>query len=90
MAWKNIGRIKNAINIPFDMLSEDKVAKYRGKTIILYDMMMFDNELFSYAKRLKEYGITELYLIDGGMAKLNEQVYEFQKSELRSLIDQSN
>ena len=90
MPWKNIGRIKNAINIPFDMLNEDKVAKYRGKTVILYDMMMFDNDLFSYAKRLKEYGITELYLIDGGMAKLNEEVYEFQKSELTSLIDQSN
>lgn len=90
VAWKNIGRIKNAINIPFDTLSEDKVAKYRGKTVILYDMMMFDNDLFSYAKRLKEYGITELYLIDGGMAKLNEEVYEYQKSELTSLIDQSN
>lgn len=90
LAWKNIGRIKNAINIPFDTLSEDKAANYRGKTVILYDMMMFDNDLFSYAKRLKEYGITELYLIDGGMAKLNEEVYEYHKSELTSLIDQSN
>ena len=27
--------LKNAINIPFDTLSEDKLAKYRNKTIIL-------------------------------------------------------
>lgn len=88
-AWKNIGRIKNAVNIPFSTLSEDKVAKYRGKKVILYDMMMFDDNLFSYAKHLREFGVTDLYLLDGGMSKLNEEVYEYQKSELNSLIDQS-
>ncbi|SER88633.1 rhodanese-like domain-containing protein [Pedobacter rhizosphaerae] len=87
-AWKNIGTIKNAINIPSDNLSNEKIASYANKTIIIYDMMMFDGELFKYAKKLKEYGVKDLYLLSGGISKIKESIYDHQNITLKSLLDE--
>lgn len=85
--WKNIGKLKNAINIPFATLSKEKIASYIGKKIVIYDMMMNDGLLFTYAKQLKEYGVKELYLLYGGISNVKAGIYDFQNLELKNLID---
>lgn len=87
-AWKNIGTIKNAINIPTANLSKEKIANYADKTIIIYDMMMFDGELFNYAKQLKEYGVKDLYLLSGGISEIKEGIYDHQHITLKNLLDE--
>lgn len=87
-AWKNVGILKNAINIPFTMLSKEKISSYAGKTIIIYDLMMFEDELFAYAKRLKEYRVKDIYLLSGGISKVKEGIYDHQNVELKSLLDE--
>lgn len=87
-AWKNIGTLKNAINVPSVALSMEKIARYAGKTIVIYDMMMGDDELFTYAKRLKGYGVKDLYLLYGGISKIKESIYDHQKLSLKSLLDE--
>lgn len=55
------------------------------KTIVIYDRMM-QEDLFTFAKRCKEYGITDLYLLSGGISQLLEYIYDYQKVELKSLL----
>ena len=88
-SWKNIGKLKNAINIPFATLNEEKIARYGGKDIIIYDMMMNDGELFVYAKRLKEYGVKDLYLLYGGISNVKAGIYDYQNVKLKILLDET-
>lgn len=85
--YKNVGHLRNAINMPLATLNKEKIAKYAGKTIILYDRMM-EEELFAFAKRCKEYGVKDLYLLTGGIFQLQEDIYDHQELELKSLLDQ--
>lgn len=84
--WKNIGTIKNAINIPLASLTRERIASYFGQKIVIYDRMMSDGDLFSYAKRLKEYGVEDLYLLSGGISKIKEDIYDYQKTALKYLL----
>lgn len=84
--YKNVGRLKNAVNIPLALLNKEKISSYKNKTIILYDMMM-QEELFRFAKRCKEYGIKDLYVLSGGIFHLQEDIYDHQKTELKQLFD---
>lgn len=84
--WKNVGKLKNAVNIPLAELTKEKMANYSGKTIVIYDMMMKE-ELYEYAKRLKEYSVKDYYLLVGGINQLKEGIYDYQKIELKSLLD---
>jgi len=86
-AWKNVGRLKDAINIPLSSLNKDKMLAYEGKTVILYDIMMHE-ELYEFAKRLKEFGISDFYLLVGGITQVKWEIYNLQKWELRKLIDE--
>lgn len=86
-AWKNIGTLKNAINIPFALLSKEKIARYIGKKIVIYDMMMNDGLLFTYAKQLRKYGVKELYLLYGGISNFKAGIYDYQSVELKNLLD---
>lgn len=86
-AWKNAGKLKNAINIPLVALTKEKMENYAGKKIVLYDRMMKD-EVFEFAKRLKEYGTADFQILVGGLSKLKEEIYDYQKTELRSLLDE--
>lgn len=88
-SWKNIGKLKNAINIPFATLNEEKIARYEGKNIVIYDMMMNDGELFVYAKRLKEYGVKDLYLLYGGISNVKAGIYDYQDIKLKILLDET-
>lgn len=85
--WKNVGRLKNSINIPLSKLSKEKVSSYEGKTIILYDIMMHE-ELFDFAIELMKYGFNDFYLLVGGITQLKWEIYNLQKLELKKLIDE--
>jgi rhodanese-related sulfurtransferase len=85
--WRNVGRLKNAINIPLSKLSKEKVSSYEGKKIILYDIMMHE-ELYEFAIQLKEYGYNDFYLLAGGIIQLKWEIYNLQKMELKKLIDE--
>lgn len=83
--WKNIGRIKNAINIPLSKLTKEKFQEFKNKKIILYDIMMQD-ELFDYAKQLNEFEINNFYLLSGGIYFLNWQIANTEEKELEQLL----
>lgn len=84
--WKNVGKLKNAVNMPLAGLTKEKIAPYSGKTIVIYDMMMKE-ELYEFAKGLKQYGIKDYYLLVGGINQLKEGIYDYQKTELKTLLD---
>lgn len=84
--WKNIGKIKNAINIPFSKLTKEEFQKFKGKKIILYDIMMQD-ELFDYVKQLNELGINNFYLLSGGIYFLNWQIANTEEKGLEKLLE---
>lgn len=86
LAWKNVGKLKNAINIPLASLSKEQFEKFKGKKIILYDIMMHD-ELYEYAKRLKALGITDFYLLAGGINLVRWEIANTDRKELITLID---
>lgn len=86
VAWKNVGKLKNAINIPLASLSKEQFEKFKGKKIILYDIMMHD-ELYEYAKRLKALGITDFYLLAGGINLVLWEIANTDRKELITLID---
>lgn len=85
--WKNVGRLKNSINIPLFKLSKERVSSYKGKTIILYDIMMHE-ELYDFANELMKYGFNDFYLLVGGITQLKWEIYNLQKLELKKLIDE--
>ena len=86
MAAKNVGRLKNAVNIPLDGLSKEAFQKFKGKKIVLYDLMMHD-ELYEYAKRLKALGITDFYLLAGGINLVKWEIANADQKGLVTLID---
>jgi rhodanese-related sulfurtransferase len=86
IAWKNRGRIKNAINLPEAQLSKEQFAPYKGKKIVLYDLMMHD-ELYRAAQKLKEYGITNFCLLGGGIFEIHWEKANFKKEVFAKLIE---
>lgn len=86
IAWKNRGRIKNAINLPEAQLSKEKFKPYEGKKIILYDLMMHD-ELYRAAQKLRDYGITDFCLLGGGIFEIHWEKANLNKPEFAKLIE---
>lgn len=86
-SWKNAGRLKNALNIPLARISEEQINIYKDKNIIIYDKMMQD-EVFEFARHLREYGITDFQILIGGISQLREEIYDYNKTELKSLLEQ--
>ncbi len=84
-SWKNVGRLKDSINIPLLSLNKEKMLAYEGKTLLLYHIMM-QEELYEFAKRLKGFGIGDFYLLVGGITQVKWEIYNLQKWELRKLI----
>lgn len=70
-SWRNIGQIKQAINIPSDELNEklDQIEKFKNKPVILYDFSS-STEVFSSAKLLAAKGFSKLYVLSSGLFNL--------------------
>lgn len=86
IAWKNVGRIKKAVNIPLSELTKETVIGYKGKKIVLYDIMMHE-ELFAFAEKLESYGITDFYLLSGGITQLKWEIYNADKKGLEMMVE---
>ena len=86
--WKNVGRIKNAINIPLSELTREKIEGYKTKRIILYDIMMHD-ELYDYAKKMMEFGFKNFELLVGGISQVKWEIHNAAKEELKVLIEEN-
>lgn len=84
VAWKNVGRLRNAINIPLSKLTKESLVAYKGKKIIIYDIMMRP-ELFDAAKILKQNNI-DFYLLAGGISFVKWQWANEEKKEFSKLI----
>lgn len=84
VAWKNVGRLQNAINIPLSKLTKESLEVYKGKKIIIYDIMMHP-ELFDAAKILKQNNL-DFYLLAGGISFVKWQWANEEKKEFSKLI----
>lgn len=70
-AWRNIGHIKHAINIPDGSLNENlaQTANFKNKPVIIYSFSS-SPETFSTARALNEKGYTQVYVLLGGLFHL--------------------
>lgn len=86
VATNNVGRLKNAVNIPLAGISKEQFQKFKNKKIVLYDLMMQD-DLYEYAKRLKALGINDFYLLAGGINLVKWEIANTDQKELSLLIE---
>jgi rhodanese-related sulfurtransferase len=89
VAWKNVGRLKNAVNIPFSRLSEETLQPYRNKKLVIYDNMMMPPELYQAAELLKKYGIKDFALLSGGVFQINWELANTDKKYLSELLEKT-
>lgn len=86
---KNIGRIKGAVNIPFEKLSTQSLEPFRDKKIILYDYVMIPPELYKAADLLMESGIRDFSLLSGGIFLVNWEIANTDKKFLEELLQRN-
>ncbi len=84
--WKNVGRLRNAINLPLKKLDQSQFEKITNKSIVLYDLSM-DDDVFTYADKLKEFGCKKVYIVAGGIVQIRWELYNEDKNELKELLD---
>lgn len=83
--WKNVGHLKNAINIPLAEATIEKLAAYKNHKIVLYDIMMHD-ELFDFADLLNKWGFNNYSLLTGGIIQVKWEAYNLDKPALKELL----
>lgn len=86
MAWKNVGRLKDALNIPLSEFTKEAFEAYRNKPIVIYDIMMHD-EIYDAAKKLREYGFTDFSLLAGGIYFVKWKIANEHVKSLKDLLD---
>lgn len=86
LAWKNVGRLKEARNIPLSEFTKDIFAQLQDKPIVIYDIMMHD-EIYDAARKLKEYGVKDFSLLAGGMYFVHWKIANEHLENLSQLID---
>jgi rhodanese-related sulfurtransferase len=69
--WRNVGQIKNAINIPFNELNDkvEQINQYKNKPVVVYAFSS-SPEAFSSAKLLTEKGFSNVSVLVGGIFDL--------------------
>lgn len=87
VAWKNVGRLKDAVNIPVSKFSEKALQPYRNKKLVIYDNMMMPPELYQAAELLRKYGVKDFALLSGGVFQINWELANTGKKYLQSLLD---
>lgn len=84
--WKNVGRLKDAVNIPFKELTGTKISPFRNKLIVLYDNQMASPDLYKSAGLLKQYGIKNFALLSGGVFRIKWEIANTNKQQLQMLL----
>ena len=66
--WRNIGNVKNAINIPSANLNEklNDIEAYKNKPVVVYSFSS-SPDIFSSAKLLIDKGFKNVYVLAGGL-----------------------
>lgn len=86
LAWKNVGRLKDVVNIPLSDFTKESFHAYQDKPIVIYDIMMHD-EIYDAAKKLREYGLKNFSLLAGGIYFVRWKIANEHKTELTTLLD---
>ncbi len=66
--WRNIGNLKNAVNIPSANLNEklNDIEAYKNKPVVVYSFSS-SPDIFSSAKLLTDKGFKNVYVLAGGL-----------------------
>jgi rhodanese-related sulfurtransferase len=88
LKWKNVGRLKDAVNIPMSELTAQKIEPYRNKMIVIYDNMMMPPELYKSAELLKQFGLKNFALLSGGIFHINWEIANTDNKFLKELLDE--
>lgn len=83
--WKNMGRLKNAINLPLSRFSAEALKEFKGKKIVIYDIMMHE-ELFEVAKILSSLKFENYSLLYGGISRVWWEAYNTNSSNLKEIL----
>lgn len=86
VSWKNVGRLKDVVNIPLSEFKKEAFQAYHDKSIVIYDIMMHD-EIYNAAKKLREYGFKDFSLLAGGIYFVRWKIANEHKAELETLLD---
>jgi rhodanese-related sulfurtransferase len=78
----NLGRIKGAINIPFDILKKDltQMMPYKNRTILIYDYNGVINH--TVARLLLDNGFSRLNILNGGISSFYEKTDRISRKEV--------
>jgi rhodanese-related sulfurtransferase len=85
-AWKNVGRLKDVVNIPLSEFTKEAFKAYSDQPFVIYDIMMHD-EIYEAAKKLREYGIENVSLLAGGIYFVRWKIANEHKAELAKLLE---
>lgn len=86
--WENIGRIKNAINIPFDEFEKktSELPASKNQSVILY-IFSNQNEVYEIAKKMHEMGYKNVNVLFGGIWNIRWTAYNIKgKSFLKDWV----
>ena len=67
--WKNIGKIKNSVNIPDKELNDSKIPAASDTPVIIYSFSS-DNDAYDAAQYLLSKGYNKVYVLTGGLFHL--------------------
>jgi len=70
-SWRNIGALRNAVNIPFSDLNDfsDQLQTYKKMQILIYDFSG-GNDAYAAAKMLSANGFKNVNVLAGGLFNL--------------------
>ena len=85
--WRNVGHIKNAINIPGTELSQrlSEISAYKNKPIFLYDFSG-STALFESANLLAQQGFTNINLLVNGLFDIRWAAANLNQPSLKDII----
>ncbi len=85
--WRNVGHIKNAVNIPATELSQrlNEISAYKTKPVFLYDFSG-STSLFEAANLLEQQGFTKINLLVNGLFDIRWTAANRNQPELKDII----
>lgn len=86
VAWKNIGKIKDAVNLPLSEFRKEIFSQYQHSTILIYDGRMND-ELYEAAQKLSDYGLQNFNLLAGGLYMIHWRIANQHLNNLGQLLN---
>jgi rhodanese-related sulfurtransferase len=85
--WRNVGRIRNAVHLPFsaDQVHTGALPPDKSKTLVLY-AFSGQNEVFETASKLSDAGYKNVYVLAGGLFNLRWRAANQSEAWLKDLV----